>query len=123
MTSLGTFRCGDVILASFPYITDPAQAKVRPAVVIQNDVGNRFSPNLIVALISSQMPRQRYPTNLVVLHGSPEAAGTGLDRDSVVQVEHIVTIAKAAVIRRLGRFNDPAMQAVDQRIKASLGLA
>ncbi len=59
-----TFYRGDVVLVSLPFVTDPTRSKVRPAVILQNDVGNRFSPNLIVAAISSQLPRREYPTNL-----------------------------------------------------------
>jgi mRNA interferase MazF len=122
MTDKQIFHRGEVILVSFPYVTDPARSKVRPAVIIQNDVGNRFSPNLIVAAISSQLPRREYPTNLIVHQGSPEAEGTGLDRDSVVQAEVILTIPKTSVVKRLGRFNDLTLRVIDQRVKVSLGL-
>src|SRR5713226_5859567 len=50
------YRRGDVLLVALPLVSDPAQRKIRPVVVIQNNVGNRFSPNLIVAAISSQIP-------------------------------------------------------------------
>ncbi|GFP23826.1 hypothetical protein HKBW3S09_01291, partial [Candidatus Hakubella thermalkaliphila] len=49
MSKEQTFCRGDVVLVSFPYVTEPTRTKVRPAVIIQNNVGNRFSPNLIVA--------------------------------------------------------------------------
>ncbi len=91
--------------------------------IVQNDVGNRFSPNLIVAAISSQLPSRQYPTNLIIRHDSLEAEGTGLNRDSAVQSEVILTIPKASVARRLGRFNEVAMQAIDQCLRVSLGLA
>lgn len=123
MSDERTFRRGDVVLLSSPYVTDPTRGKARPAVVIQNDVGNRFSPNLIVAAISSQLPKRQYPTNLIVRQDSREAEGTGLDRDSVVQAEVILTIPKASVVRRLGRFNDATMRALDQCVKVSLALA
>ncbi len=72
--------------------------------------------------VAGQLPRQLDPTNLIVLRDSPESAGTGLDRDSVVQAESIVTLTKASVIRRLGRFNDETIQAIDQCVRVSLGL-
>jgi len=75
-----------------------------------------------VAAISSQLPRREYPTNIILRHNALEAECTGLDRDSVVQAEVILTIPKARVARRLGRFNDTAMRAVDQCLKVSLGL-
>lgn len=117
-----SFRRGDVILAPLPLVTDPTERKVRPAVVIQNDTGNRFSPNLIVASISSQVPRRTYPTNLIVRYDSAAAAGSGLDRDSVVQTELIVTVPKVAVVRRLGHFGDSTMRAVDECLMVSLAL-
>ncbi len=123
MSDQPAFHRGDVVLVSFPFVTDPTRSKVRPAVIIQNDIGNRFSPNLIVAAISSRLPAREYPTNLVVRRDSPEAEGTGLDRDSVVQAEIVLTVPKSSVVRSLGRFGDAAMRAVDERIKVSLGLA
>jgi mRNA interferase MazF len=116
------FRRGDVILVAAPFVSDRARGKVRPAVVVQNDVGNRFSPNLIVAAISSQLPSRAYPTDVIIRHGSPEATGTGLDRDSVVQAEVILTIPKAAAVRRIGRFEPAVMRSVDRCLKVSLGL-
>src|SRR5205823_9725039 len=105
MTEGYGYRRGDVLLALVSLVTDSDVRKARPVVVIQNDVGNRFSPNLIVAAITSQLPSRDYPTNLVIRRGSPLGAGAGLDRDSNVQAEVIVTIAKSAVVRRLGSFS------------------
>ena len=122
MSEERTFRRGDVVLVSFPYVTDPSRTKQRPAVIVQNDVGNQYSPNLIIAAISSQLPIRQYPTNVVLRQDSPEAEGAGLGRDSVVQAEVILTIPKASVAKRLGRFNDGAMRAIDQCLKVSLGL-
>jgi len=115
-------RRGDVVLAALPFVTATTRSKVRPAVIVQNDIGNRFSPNVIVAAISSQLPSRAYPTDLVVRHDSPEATGTGLDRDSVVQAAVILTIPRATVVRRLGRFEAAALLAIDQCLKVSLGL-
>ncbi len=106
----------------FPYITDFSRTRERPAVIIQNDIGNRYSPNLIVAAISSQLPARQYPIHFVVRHGSPDAEGTGLDCDSVVQTEVLLTIPKAQVTQKLGRFNSDAMRAIDQCLRVSLAL-
>lgn len=113
---------GDVVLVAFPYVAQPARRKVRPAVVVQNEVGNRYSPNLIVAAISSRIPGREYPTNVLIRQGSPEAGGSGLDQDSVVHGELILTIPKAGVIRRLGRFGPKTMARVDACLRASLSL-
>ena len=123
MTEGSSFHRGDVVLARMPFPTDPAEQKVRPVVIIQNDVGNRFSANVIVTAITSQLPRREYPTNVVLKRGSAEAQGSGLDRDSVVQTETITTVSKEMVIRFLGRLGVDAMRAVDQSLRVSLGLA
>jgi mRNA interferase MazF len=117
-----SFRRGDVVLARMPFPTDPTEQKVRPVLIIQNDVGNRFSANVIVAAVTSQLPRREYPTNVVLKRGAAEAQGSGLDRDSVVQTETITTVSKEMVTRFLGRLNADAMRAVDQCLRVSLGL-
>jgi mRNA interferase MazF len=122
MSSPSDFRRGDVVLLDFPYVTDPSQTKHRPAVIIQNNIGNRFSPNLIVAGITSQLPRHRYPTDFWVEAGSPEAQAAGLDRAAVVKADTILTVPKASVARRLGRFPEEAMKAIDQCLRVSLAL-
>ena len=122
MSEMREFRRGDIVLTRFPYITDPEKSKERPAVVIQNDVGNRFSQNLIVAAISSQMPAREYPIHFWVPVGSPQWEGTGLHRDSVVKTEIILTIPKKSVTRIVGRFGEAAIDSIDACLRVSLGL-
>lgn len=122
MNKTEEFRRGDIVLTRFPYITDPTKAKERPAVIIQNDIGNRYSSNLIVAAISSRIPSREYPFHFWVPPGSPQASGTGLQRDSVVHAEIILTIPKKSVTKRIGRFSDDAMSAIDECLRVSLAL-
>jgi len=122
MNEIMEFRRGDIVFIPFPYITNFSKTRERPVVVIQNDIGNRFSPNLIVAAISSQIPSREYPIHFLVRQDSPEAEGTGLRRDSIVQTEIILTVPKTSVTKRLGRFNDAAMSAIDRCIRISLAL-
>ncbi|NLC59058.1 MAG: type II toxin-antitoxin system PemK/MazF family toxin [Armatimonadetes bacterium] len=122
MSSTEPFCRGDVVLVAFPYVTDPSRAKHRPAVIIQNDIGNRFSPNLIVAGITSQLPRRRYPTDFWVDLGSEEGRAAGLDRAAVVKADTILTVPKSAVAARLGHFPATAMAAIDQCLRISLAL-
>ena len=122
MTDPGEIRRGDIVLASIRFPTAPEQMKLRPAVVVQNDVGNRFSPNIIVAAISSQLPSRSYPTNLIIRLGSDLHDGTGLDRDSVVQGENIATVSKRQIAQRVGRFGDAAMGLIDECLRVSLAL-
>jgi mRNA interferase MazF len=122
MNETRVFRRGDVVLTHFPYITEPSAFKERPAVIIQNDMGNRFSANVIVASISSKVPDRKYPFHFWVRIGSPEAKGTGIERDSVVQAENILTISKSNIIKHIGRFSDKAMRQIDECLRVSLGL-
>ena len=78
METLAEIRRGDVVLLPFPYVTDFRKAKTRPALVIQNDVGNRFGSTVIVALISSSVPAKRYPMQYAIPHPSPVAKAAGL---------------------------------------------
>jgi mRNA interferase MazF len=112
-----SFRRGDVVLIPFPFITDFSHSKPRPALVIQNDVGNRFSPNLIVAAISSRVLDRVYPTNHHLRAGT-----AGLDRDSVVLASVILTIPKSSVLKRLGHLDETNLQAVDACLRVSLAL-
>jgi mRNA interferase MazF len=112
-----SFRRGDVVLIPFPFITDFSQSKTRPALVIQNDVGNRVSPNLIVTAISSRVPDRVYPTNHHLRAGT-----AGLDRDSVVLASVILTIPKSSVLKRLGHLDEANLQAVDACLRVSLAL-
>jgi mRNA interferase MazF len=122
MSEAQAFHRGDVVLVALSSVTAPSQSKLRPAVIIQNDTGNRFSPNLVVAAISSRLPRRQYPTNLIVREHSSAARGAGLDCTSVVQAEVILTIPKDSVAARLGRFEGAALEAIDACLKVRLDL-
>ena len=116
------FCRGDVVLVPFPYVTDFAKAKFRPALVVQNDIANRYSPNLILALISSRAPRKIYPFHFHIRHGTEPCEKAGLDKDSIVKTEVIVTIPKSSVIKKIGFLPDEAMSLVDQCLRISLSL-
>lgn len=122
MNPPGGYRRGDVVLLPFPYVNDPKQAKLRPALIIQNDIGNRVSPNVIVLGISSQIPPRAFPTKLMLPLGSGIAAGSGLDRDSVVEADIVVTVSKSIIRTRLGHLGPQAMNAVDSALRVSCGL-
>lgn len=122
MSSAMEYRRGDVVLLPFPFISDLSRTKERPALVVQNDVGNRFSPNLIVAAISSHLPKRAYPTVYVIRAGSTEAQNAGLAKDSAVDASVLLTIPKTRVSQRLGHLSDQAMQEVNQCLRVSLAL-
>ena len=90
--------------------------KTRPALVIQNDVGNRVSPITIVAAITSTLKRT-YPFQVYLTAGEG-----GLATDSVVTLNHIRSIDRLRLVHRLGTVSDEIMKAVDQAIVVSLGV-
>jgi len=91
--------------------------KTRPALVIQNDVGNRWSPTTIVAAITSRIERDRYPTEVDLR--APEG---GLNRNSLVLLDQIRTVDRRRLVRRLGRVSPATQARVDEAILISLGL-
>ena len=105
------------MLLPLPLVTDFAQQKVRPAVVVQNDIGNRYSANVIIVPISSRVPEQDYPVNHRLAAGI-----AGLDRPSVILAGTILTVPQSLVIRRIGRLPARDLVALDACMRVSLGL-
>lgn len=108
---------GDVYLVDFDPVVGAEIAKRRPALIIQNDIGNRVSPITIVAALISQVRQPLYPIEVPV--HVPEA---GLAADSTIRLNQIRTIDKSRLIRRLGKVSTATLAAVDTAIKVSLGL-
>lgn len=110
-------RRGEVYLVEFDPVVGPEIAKTRPALIIQNDLGNRVSPITIVAAFSSQVRTPLYPIEVLVR--PPEG---GLSSDSTVRLNQIRTVDKSRLGKRLGKVGPATMDAVDAAIKVSLGL-
>ena len=108
---------GEIYLADFDPVIGSEIAKTRPALVIQNDIGNRVSPITIVAALSSQVRQPLYPIEVLV--HAPEG---GLTADSTVRLNQLRTMDKSRLIKRLGKVSATTMAAVDMAIKISLGL-
>jgi len=113
---------GDVVLVPFPYVTDFRKAKTRPALVIQNDLGNRFGSTVIVALISSSVPGKRYPMHYIIPHPSPVAKAAGLKMTSIVKMETIITLPQRVIRERLGALPRDAIREADEALAFSLDL-
>ena len=112
------FRRGAVVLVNLNPTIGSETGKVRPCVIVQNDVGNAFSPVTIVAVITSQKSlSQKYPVDVWVGKGEG-----GLDVPSIVLCDQIRTIDKRRIAKRLGRFSSPIMKEVDSALKISLAL-
>lgn len=116
MNPEGWYKRGDVLLIDLDPVRGSEQGKVRPAVVIQNDIANQYSPVLIVAAITSSS-RAPHPTDVEVL--APEG---GLRKDSKILLNRIRTVDKIRVIDRWGHLSDEIMSKVDEALKISLGL-
>lgn len=110
-------RRGNVLLVNFEPVKGSEQGRVRPAVVIQNDIFNKFSPLTIVAPVTSRVYEKEFPTNVFV-----RKKEANLSNDSTILLNQIRTIDKRRIIKRLGSLDNFIMRKVDMAIKISLGL-
>ena len=85
--------------------------------IVQNDVGNRFSPTVIAAAITSQKDKARLPTHIQL-----NSTGSGLARDSIVLLEQIRTLDKKRLKEHMGRLDEHSMARVDEALQISFGL-
>ena len=109
---------GELYSACLDPVVGSEQGGIRPVLVIQNDVGNRCSPTVIVLAVTGQMNKARLPTHVPVAH-----EGTGLLKDSVVLAEQIRTLDKRRLRERIGTLRPEVMARVSEAVKISLGVA
>jgi len=110
-------RRGEIYLVNLDPIVGREIGKTRPALIIQNDVGNQYSPVTIVAPVTSQEASKKYLTDVWV---TPEESG--LDKKSRVLLNQIKTVDKSRVYKQIGKLSSDKMQEVDQAIRISLAL-
>ena len=108
---------GDLFSACLDPVVGSEQGGIRPVLVVQNDVGNRYSPTVIVLAITGQLNNNHLPTHVPVAAGS-----TGLQKDSVVLAEQIRTLDKRRLRERIGSLKPEVMQQVTRAMMISLGL-
>ena len=108
---------GDIYYADLSPVVGSEQGGLRPVLIVQNDTGNRHSPTVIAAAITSQTGKARLPTHIEL-----EAKSCGLTRDSVILLEQIRTIDKSRLRERMGKLDEPVMNQVDDAIDVSFGL-
>lgn len=106
-----------MFFADLSPVVGSEQGGVRPVLVIQNDIGNRFSPTVIVAAITAQIQKAKLPT-----HVEMDAERHGFDRDSVVLLEQIRTIDKQRLTDKITHLDDETMRKVDDALLISVGL-
>ena len=110
-------RRGEIYYADLSPVVGSEQGGMRPVLIVQNDVGNRYSPTVIAAAITSQQNKARLPTHIEI-----EARTYGLTKNSVVLLEQVRTLDKRRLRERMGCLDEKAMQRVDGAIAISLGL-
>lgn len=108
---------GDVFYADLSPVVGSEQGGVRPVLVVQNDVGNKYSPTIIISAITSQINKAKLPTHIEI-----SASEFGLSKDSVVLLEQIRTVDKRRLRDKIGHFNDELMKKVNEGLRVSLGL-
>ena len=109
---------GDLYFADLSLVVGSEQGGVRPVLVVQNDVGNKYSPTIIVAAVTSQINKAKLPT-----HVELRASDGGLSKNSVVLLEQLRTIDKRRLKEHIGTLSETQMPTVDQALSVSLGIA
>lgn len=108
---------GDIFYADLSPVVGSEQGGTRPVLVVQNDVGNKFSPTVIISAITSKINKAKLPTHIEI-----SAEEYGLSKDSVILLEQIRTIDKKRLREKIGRLDDELMENVNEAISVSLGL-
>jgi len=108
---------GEIYYADLSPVVGSEQGGIRPVLIVQNDVGNRYSPTVIAAAITSQREKSKLPTHIEL-----ESRSCGLSKDSIVLLEQIRTIDKKRLKERMGRIDDNYMGMIDRALTISFGL-
>ena len=108
---------GDVYYADLSPVVGSEQGGTRPVLIIQNDIGNRFSPTVIVAAITAQIQKAKLPTHVEI-----DAKKYGFERDSVILLEQIRTIDKQRLTDKITHLDEHMMSKVDNALQISTGL-
>ena len=108
---------GEIYYADLSPVVGSEQGGIRPVLIVQNDVGNRYSPTVIAAAITSQREKSKLPTHIEL-----ESRSCGLSKDSIVLLEQIRTIDKKRLKERMGRIDESSMGMIDRALTISFGL-
>jgi mRNA interferase MazF len=108
---------GEIDYADLSPVVGSEQGGVRPVLIVQNDVGNRHSPTVIAAAITSQKDKSRLPTHIEV-----NATDCGLSKDSIVLLEQVRTLDKQRLKERMGELDHSSMNAINSALAVSFGL-
>lgn len=108
---------GDIFYADLSPVVGSEQGGIRPVLIVQNDVGNKYSPTVIAAAITSQINKAKLPTHIEI-----NAQEYGLAKDSVILLEQIRTIDKKRLREKIGHLDDELMEKVNDALSISFGL-
>ena len=108
---------GDIYYADLSPVIGSEQGGVRPVLVVQNDIGNKYSPTVIAAAITSQINKAKMPTHIEI-----DAKGYGLSKDSVILLEQIRTIDKKRLKEKIGKADENLMKKINEALLISFGL-
>lgn len=112
-----TVKRGDIYYADLSPVVGSEQGGIRPVLIIQNDIGNKYSPTVIAAAITSQKDKTKLPTHIQV-----NAMGCGLSKDSIVLLEQVRTIDKQRLKEKMGTLDMTSMDRVNKALTVSFGL-
>jgi mRNA interferase MazF len=108
---------GEIYFADLSPVIGSEQGGVRPVLVVQNDVGNKYSPTVIVAAVTSQINKAKLPTHVEI-----PAEGHGLAKDSVILLEQLRTIDKKRLREKIGRIDEKSLEKTNEALTISLGI-
>ncbi|MCL2014318.1 MAG: type II toxin-antitoxin system PemK/MazF family toxin [Oscillospiraceae bacterium] len=112
-----SIKRGEIYYADLSPVVGSEQGGVRPVLIVQNDVGNKYSPTVIAAAITSQQDKSRLPTHIEI-----NARGCGLAKNSVVLLEQVRTIDKKRLKERMGELDTGSMGKINNALSVSFGL-
>ncbi len=113
-----TVKRGDIYYADLSPVIGSEQGGIRPVLIIQNDIGNKYSPTVIAAAITSQKDKTKLPTHIQV-----NGSGCGLAKDSIVLLEQVRTIDKQRLKEKMGSLDVSSMDRVNKALTVSFGLS
>ncbi|NLL06354.1 MAG: type II toxin-antitoxin system PemK/MazF family toxin [Clostridiaceae bacterium] len=108
---------GDIFYADLSPVIGSEQGGIRPVLIVQNDIGNKYSPTVIASAITSQINKAKLPTHIEL-----NAKDYGLPKDSVILLEQIRTIDKRRLREKIGHLDDELMEKVNDALTVSFGL-
>lgn len=112
-----TIKRGDIFYANLSPVIGSEQGGSRPVLILQNDIGNKYSPTIIVAAITAQIAKGKLPTHIEL-----KAEECNLERDSVVLLEQLRTIDKKRLRNKITTLDKEIMKSVDEAVRVSIGL-